>query len=151
MGVPERSLPRAIRSFEECSRKSREPAISPSFTGSTAGLGTSIPTAAFPGIGASILTPCEARFIAMSSARFAILLTFTPGSGWTSNLVTAGPWFTATTVASIPNERSVSSRARFLTSMVSRNFSSLCLSFSFGWSSSVSGGSWYLPIFFGGW
>ena len=43
--------------------------------------GTSIPTAAFPGIGASILTRSAARFKAISSARFVILLILTPGAG----------------------------------------------------------------------
>ena len=53
--------------------------------------GTSIPIAALPGIGASILTPGAANFSARSSAKFTILLTFTPGAGSNSYLVTAGP------------------------------------------------------------
>jgi len=44
-------------------------------------LGTSIPTAALPGIGASILTPLAARLRAISSARLVILLILTPGAG----------------------------------------------------------------------
>ena len=43
--------------------------------------GTSIPTAALFGIGASIRTPLAARFKAISSARFVILLILTPASG----------------------------------------------------------------------
>ena len=43
--------------------------------------GTSMPTAAFPGIGASIRISEVARFKARSSAKLTILLTFTPGSG----------------------------------------------------------------------
>ena len=43
--------------------------------------GTSTPTAAFPGIGASMRTPVAARFMAMSSERFVILLILTPGAG----------------------------------------------------------------------
>ncbi|MPM72359.1 hypothetical protein SDC9_119332 [bioreactor metagenome] len=50
-------------------------------TGVKSLLGTSIPTAAFPGIGASILTPEEAKFRAISSDRFTILLTLTPTLG----------------------------------------------------------------------
>ena len=42
--------------------------------------GTSMPTAALPGIGASMRTPVAARFIARSSARFVILLIFTPAA-----------------------------------------------------------------------
>ena len=44
-------------------------------------LGISIPTAAFPGIGASILTPGAAKLRAISSAKFVILLIFTPAAG----------------------------------------------------------------------
>ena len=54
-------------------------------------LGTSIPIAAFPGIGASILISAAARLSLISSARLSILLTLTPCSGCISNLVTAGP------------------------------------------------------------
>ena len=43
--------------------------------------GTSIPTAAFPGIGASIRISVTARFILISSARFVIFETFVPISG----------------------------------------------------------------------
>ena len=43
--------------------------------------GTSIPTADFPGIGASILTSVAASANLMSSASPTILLTFTPSSG----------------------------------------------------------------------
>ena len=47
-------------------------------------LGTSIPIAAFPGIGASIRISVAARFSLISSARPTILLTFTPCSGCNS-------------------------------------------------------------------
>ena len=46
--------------------------------------GTSIPTAALFGIGASIRTPLAARLRAISSARFVILLIFTPARGCSS-------------------------------------------------------------------
>ena len=46
--------------------------------------GTSMPTAAFPGIGASMRTPEAARFMAMSSARLVILLILTPAAGCNS-------------------------------------------------------------------
>ncbi len=54
-------------------------------------LGTSMPTAALPGIGASILTPVAARFRAKSSEREVILLIFTPAAGCISYRVTDGP------------------------------------------------------------
>ena len=44
-------------------------------------LGTSIPTAALPGMGASIRISGVARFSLISSARPTILLTLTPISG----------------------------------------------------------------------
>ena len=50
--------------------------------------GTSIPIAAFPGIGASILTPFAAKPKAMSSCKLTIFETLTPGLGCISNLVT---------------------------------------------------------------
>ena len=65
-------------------------------------MGTSIPIAAFPGIGASILTPVAAKFKAMSSVKFTIRLTFTPGPGWSSYRVNAGPTDTLIIFDSIP-------------------------------------------------
>ena len=64
--------------------------------------GTSIPTACFPGIGASILIVSAAKFNAMSSAKFAILLTLTPSAGFSSYLVIAGPTDTFSTFADTP-------------------------------------------------
>ena len=54
-------------------------------------LGTSIPIADLPGIGASILMSAAARLSLISSASETILLTLTPSSGFNSYLVTAGP------------------------------------------------------------
>ena len=65
--------------------------------------GTSIPTAAFPGIGASIRISAAARFNLISSASPTILLTFTPISGWISYRVTAGPQLMFVTVTLTPN------------------------------------------------
>ena len=53
--------------------------------------GISTPTAALPGIGASILTPVDAKLSAISSERVVILLILTPEAGCSSYLVTAGP------------------------------------------------------------
>ena len=65
-------------------------------------LGTSIPTACFPGIGASILIVSAAKFNAISSAKLAILLTLTPSAGFNSYLVIAGPTETFSTFADTP-------------------------------------------------
>ena len=64
--------------------------------------GTSMPIAFFPGIGASIRTPAAAKDKAMSSDRFAILFTRTPGAGCTSYCVITGPLRTFTTLADTP-------------------------------------------------
>lgn len=68
----------------------------------TSELGTSIPMADFPGIGASILISFAAKASARSSFRLTILLTLTPTSGWTSYFVTAGPRCTWVTLAFTP-------------------------------------------------
>ena len=61
-----------------------------------------MPTACFPGIGASILMLSAAKFSAISSAKFAILLTLTPSAGFISYLVIAGPTDTFSTFAETP-------------------------------------------------
>ena len=53
-----------------------------------------MPTAAFPGIGASIRISAAAMFSLMSSAKPVIRLTFVPISGCNSYLVTDGPLLT---------------------------------------------------------
>ena len=64
--------------------------------------GISIPTACFPGIGASIRILSAAKLSAISSAKFAILLTRTPSAGFNSYLVIAGPTDTFSTFAETP-------------------------------------------------
>ena len=64
-------------------------------------LGTSMPMADLPGMGASILTLSAARRRAISSARDVILLILTPASGTSSYLVTEGPLLILVTVAFI--------------------------------------------------
>ena len=70
--------------------------------------GTSIPTAALFGIGASIRTPAVARLSAISSARLVILLIFTPAFGCSSYRVTVGPRLTSTIRVSTPKLCNVS-------------------------------------------
>ena len=99
---PETSFPSANASFDLCSLNSSVCKISLMCTTSLSSFGTSIPTACFPGIGASILIDLAAKFKAISSARFAILLTRTPSAGFNSYLVIAGPTVTFSTFAWTP-------------------------------------------------
>ncbi len=101
-GCPVISSPKAKASFEG---KSWNISLSKTLLNDTdcdSLLGTSIPTAAFPGIGASIRIPDAAKFNAISSAKFTILLTFTPWLGESSYLVTVGPLLICITFASTP-------------------------------------------------
>ena len=68
----------------------------------TFSLGISIPIAALPGIGASILIATAAKLSAISSLKLTILLTLTPVLGCNSYLVTLGPFVTCNTLASTP-------------------------------------------------
>ena len=65
-------------------------------------LGTSIPTADLPGMGASIRISAAARLSLISSVSPTILLTFTPCSGKSSYRVTAGPQLIFVTVTPTP-------------------------------------------------
>ena len=71
-------------------------------------LGTSIPTARFPGIGATMRTDFAAKRKAILSCSVTILLSFTPGAGKISNIVTTGPFRMPVTSALILNSSSVS-------------------------------------------
>ena len=85
--------------------------------------GTSIPTACFPGMGATIRTLDAARRSAMLSPKATILLNFTPGAGRISNIVTTGPLRMPVTSASILNSFSVSLSAcaeRFVSSSITQ-------------------------------
>ena len=83
-----------------------------SVTMETSEFGTSIPTADFPGIGASIRMSFAAKARAKSSLKPTILLTFTPISGYTSYFVTAGPLCTFVTFAFTPKLWKVRSNLR---------------------------------------
>ena len=74
--------------------------------------GTSMPMAFFPGMGASILTPGAASDNAISSDRFAMRFTRTPGAGCTSYWVITGPLRTLTTLADTPKLVKVCSSCR---------------------------------------
>ena len=79
--LPDIFFPNAIVSRLLAERNSSVSTIYRIETVSILRLGTSIPTAALLGIGASILTPAVARLKAISSARPVILLIFTPAEG----------------------------------------------------------------------
>ena len=95
-----------------CLRASGDSSTSRRRTISTLSLGISTPTAALPGMGASMRTDIAARFSAMSSASDVMRLTFTPGAGCSSKRVTAGPWAMPVSFAEMPNDCSVSSSRR---------------------------------------
>ena len=99
---PATSFPSPTVNFDLFSLNSSLSNISLKCTTSFSLFGTSIPTACFPGIGASILIVSAAKFNAMSSAKLAILLTLTPSAGFNSYLVIAGPTDTFSTFADTP-------------------------------------------------
>ena len=71
---PATSFPSANASLDLCPWNASDEIISLKCTTSFSTFGISIPTACFPGIGASILILSAAKFSAISSAKFAILL-----------------------------------------------------------------------------
>ena len=71
-------------------------------------LGTSMPTAGLPGMGASMRTSATARFRAMSSASEVMRLILTPAMGCTSYRVTDGPREISSTRVRTPKLSSVS-------------------------------------------
>ena len=96
------SLPTPKAMFDLCPVNSSFSISSLSITGEFSLLGTSIPTAGLPGIGASILMSAAARLSLISSDSAVILDTLTPCSGIISYLVTAGPQLTLVTFTFTP-------------------------------------------------
>ena len=78
IGRPVISFPRAIVTHDGLLRKASLSITSRKETIDTLPLGISIPTALFPGIGASMRTPVAAIARAISSASAAMRLTLTP-------------------------------------------------------------------------
>ena len=101
-GSPATSFPNPNANFDLWSLKAFDSITSLKCTISFSLFGISIPTACFPGIGASIRILSAAKFNAISSAKFAILLTRTPSAGFNSYLVIAGPTDTFSTFADTP-------------------------------------------------
>ena len=81
MLLPEISLPTAKEIFDLACLNSSLSMISRSVTMLIFSFSTSIPTAALPGIGASILMLFALKLSAISSARALILFTLTPVLG----------------------------------------------------------------------
>ena len=103
-------FPKAQATLHLLSLNSSDSIISLKYTGVCFLFGISRPTAALPGIGASILTsPAAASPSAISCDKLTILLTLIPDLGWISNLVTDGPLVTSNSFASTPKLKSTSS------------------------------------------
>ena len=109
VGRPSRSLPNPIGSAARAVWNSRDSTSSRNVTTSGDGFGTSIPTAPFPGIGATTRMLGARIASARSSASDANCRTFTPAAGTTSNCVTTGPVVRPTSSPSTRNVRSASS------------------------------------------
>ena len=140
MRLPAISLPTANVNGDFALRKSSPSNNSRKYTGLGSGFGTSIPTADFPGIGASIRTLGAAKLSLRSSVRLVILFTRTPCSGSTSKRVTVGPQVTGPIVTFTLKLRSVSCSL----AAVSRSSLSLTLpGISFGTLSNSTGGNSY--------
>ena len=77
-------MPSAAVSLDFDDKNAPDSTISLMLTRDVSRFGISIPTADFPGIGASIRTALAARFSAISSARLVILLILTPAEGCSS-------------------------------------------------------------------
>ena len=111
MLFPEMSFPTTNSTIDDASLNSSDSMRSRISTGAGLSFSTSIPTAALPGIGASIRRLLALRLRAMSSESLVMLATLTPVAGWTSYLVTEAPCVTLMTLASTPKSFRVCSRS----------------------------------------
>ena len=125
-GTPATSFPSASGRASVESWKAGEEMISRSETVALTRLGISIPTAALPGIGATIRMRCAFSASARSSWRFRIWLTFIPGAGSNSKSVITGPGCTSETFPSTSKSARVRSNTR---ESSSSSFSSIACRF----------------------
>ena len=109
IGAPAMSLPSATVSGPFALCITSDCSTSLSVTVVRVLLGTSTPTSALPGIGASIRTDLTAMFIAILWFRFVTLLTLMPGAISSSKREIAGPWVMWRTFAGMRKDLSVSS------------------------------------------
>ena len=138
MQSPPTFLPRPTEILDFAFWNSLDSRTSRSSTGLDLSLEISMPTAALPGIGASIRRDFALRLRAKSSCRDTMREILTPGAGLTSNRVTVGPLIMFSTVADTPKDASVSSRTRASSWMAAPSFDSFCAA---GLFSRSSGGS----------
>ena len=138
--TPAMSLPSAMPRGEVMRKKLWLSNTLRIYTGVFLWLGTSMPTAGLPGMGASMRTSATARFRAISSASEVMRLILTPAMGCTSYRVTEGPREISSTRVRTPKLSSVS------TSFWALAFSSSCAPGSVSscdFSNSSMGGYWY--------
>ena len=102
IGLPTISFPRHRGNSDFDLLNALEATISLNLTISRIALGISIPTTAFPGIGATIRILIARSAKARSSVRLTILFILTPDAGSYSNVVTTGPGVTAATLPLTP-------------------------------------------------
>ena len=143
IAFPEISLPSENVILLSAFLNSGDEIISRSPTMFISSFSISMPTAAFPGIGASILMLFALKLSAISSPSLTMLLTLTPALGSTSYFITAGPCVTFVTFADTLKLFRVSSRS------IAFSFNSLVpipLDFFKGLLSSDIGGNLYLFI-----
>ena len=106
-GSPSMSFPKITGTFIFAKTSKSFSIISLKLTIALSLFGTSIPTACFPGIGATIRTLLAASLKAILSCNATILLSLTPGAGKISNIVTTGPFLISIMSASILNSLKV--------------------------------------------
>ena len=116
---PRMSFPSAMGISILGARKFSSRSSSPKPTMARCAFGISMPTACFPGMGATIRTLDAASRSAMLSDRFTILLSLTPGAGRISNMVMTGPFRIPVTSAWIPNSSRVNRRVSAATRVAS--------------------------------
>ena len=109
--LPPVSLPSAMVMGEDAFWNSRLSMISRSTTVTAFLFGISTPTAALPGMGASMRTRGAASASAMSLESTVMRLTRTPGAGCNSKRVITGPTVTLTSFAEMLKLASVSIRS----------------------------------------
>ncbi len=110
IGIPDIFFPSAIGSLIFFFEKSELEIISLKYTFSLEDFGNSIPTVLLPGI-VEILADSELVFLAISSDKFIIFETLTPGAGSNSFNVTTGPLLIFFIFPSTPKSNRIFSKA----------------------------------------
>ena len=124
---PSRLRPSTTGSTRAMRRNSALSMRSRTCTSRGVGLGTSIPIAAFPGIGATMRSDCARIASAKSSASEETRPTFTPRPGSSSNRVTTGPTVLLMICAPTRNVSSVATSRRPMSSIWAASASSTAI------------------------